>query len=62
MVAELNFASSIFPVTIAGLAVPGYAAVWSLILNIAASMALTALLRLVRAPRASDETSALDYI
>ncbi len=62
MVASLGFASSIFPVTIAGLAIPGYVALWSLILNIAASVVLTALFRLIRAARSPDETSALDYV
>jgi SSS family solute:Na+ symporter len=63
MAATLAFKSSVFPLHLFGLTVPGYAAVYSLVLNLAVAAVLTAVLRAAGAARASeDETTALDYV
>jgi SSS family solute:Na+ symporter len=62
MAASLAFKSSVFPLHLFGLTVPGYAAVYSLILNLAAAAILTVILRVLGATRAADETTALDYV
>jgi solute:Na+ symporter, SSS family len=61
MAAELAFKGSIYPLTIAGFTVPGYAAFYSIILNIAVAVVLSALFRAVGAVAAKDETRASDY-
>jgi SSS family solute:Na+ symporter len=62
MAAALAFKSSVYPLHLFGVTVPGYAAVYSLVLNLAAAVVLTILLRAAGAARAADETTALDYV
>jgi solute:Na+ symporter, SSS family len=61
MAAELAFKGSIYPLTIAGFTMPGYAAFYSFILNIAVALVLTAILRAAGAAGDKDETRAEDY-
>jgi solute:Na+ symporter, SSS family len=62
MVASLKFAGTTFPLVIDGFTIPGYAAVYSLILNIVVSGVLTVAINLAGATRSPDETSAVDYV
>ena len=61
MVAAQHFKSSIFPLHLGAFIVPGYAALYSLIINIVAAVVLTLLLRALRAPAGADATAADDY-
>ncbi|HEV2562091.1 MAG TPA: sodium:solute symporter [Rhizomicrobium sp.] len=61
MAAELNFAKSIYALHIFGWTVPCYAALSSLLLNIAVSVVLSALLNMVLRTRV-DATVAEDYV
>jgi SSS family solute:Na+ symporter len=62
MAASLGFKSSIYNLVIDGLTIPGYAAVYSLIVNIIVAAALTLVLRAVGAGHQEDRTSGLDYV
>jgi SSS family solute:Na+ symporter len=62
MAAALAFKSSVFPLTVLGFTIPGYAAVYSLLLNFAVAIVATLVLRAAGRVRAADETSALDYV
>ncbi|HYB09253.1 MAG TPA: sodium:solute symporter [Alphaproteobacteria bacterium] len=55
------FSTSVYPLTIAGLTVPGYAALYALVLNIAVSVVLTIVFDLVGAGRGRDSTEPGDY-
>jgi solute:Na+ symporter, SSS family len=59
MVAAKQFASSIYPITILGQTIPCYAAVSSLLLNVAVATALSLVLNTIA--RGTDATSARDY-
>lgn len=61
MVASLGFASSVYPLRIVGVTVPCYAALASLIINLAVTVVLTWLFNLGHAARGRDETTDLDY-
>jgi len=61
MVAAKGFASSIFALKIAGLTIPCYDAVSSLVLNLAIAVALSALLNIVARNPHADATVASDY-
>jgi solute:Na+ symporter, SSS family len=60
MAVSINFAP-IFPLSLGGYTVPGYAALYSLILNIAVSVVLTFVLNAVGAVKREDLTVAADY-
>lgn len=62
MVASLHFQSSVFPLQLDGLVIPGYAAIYALAINFIASAVLTPLFNALAAPRAADRTAAADYI
>jgi SSS family solute:Na+ symporter len=55
------FSTSVFPLAIGGLTVPGYAALYALVLNIAVSVVFTVLFDLVGADRGRDSTVPADY-
>ncbi|MHB1282924.1 MAG: monocarboxylate uptake permease MctP [Metallibacterium scheffleri] len=59
--AHLKFASSIYPLHAFGYAIPGYAALYSLILNIAVAAVLTVVLRLLGVTGGQDQTVPGDY-
>jgi SSS family solute:Na+ symporter len=61
MVASLKFATSTYPLHIGDLTIPGYVALYSLILNVLVSAALTIVMRMAGVVRPPDETSADDY-
>jgi solute:Na+ symporter, SSS family len=53
---------STYPLALAGWIIPGYAALYALILNIVVTVVLTLVFRAFGASRAEDRTSALDYV
>ncbi len=61
MAASLNFAKSIYAVTIFGVTIPCYAALSSLLLNLIVSVALSAAFNAISSSR-KDETLASDYV
>jgi SSS family solute:Na+ symporter len=62
MAASTQFQSATFPLSLDGLTVPGYAALYALIINFVVSIVLSLLLNAVRGMRGSDETTASDYL
>ncbi len=62
MVADLQFKTTTFPLVIDGFTIPGYAALYALILNIVVAVVLTAVFAAAGAARSRDETSAVDYV
>jgi SSS family solute:Na+ symporter len=61
MAAAQRFQSSIYPLHVFGVTIPGYAAFYSIVLNAAVVLAGTLLLDALGAPRGADETSPQDY-
>ncbi len=61
MAASVNFAA-IYPVKLMGFVAPGYIALWTLILNLAVTVVLTAVFNALGAAPAEDSTSAADYV
>jgi solute:Na+ symporter, SSS family len=61
MAAVLNFKGSIYPLTIAGFTMPGYAAFYSVIVNLVVALVLTMVFRAIGAAANEDETLAEDY-
>jgi len=61
MVATLDFKGSIFSLVIDHFSMPAYAAVYSLILNVAVAVIVSVALRAFGAARFQDETVASDY-
>ncbi len=62
MAVSLKLAGSIFTIHLFGLAIPGYAAVWSLIVNLVVSVVVSLLVRAVGMKRAEDRTRPEDYL
>ena len=60
MAVSVNFAAT-YPLTIGGFTVPGYAALYALVLNFVVAAVLTPLLRSVSSPPA-DVTADADYV
>jgi SSS family solute:Na+ symporter len=60
--ATLEFKSSIYPLHIGGLTIPGYAAVYALALNIVVAAAVTVICRMTSMQRPGDGTLAADYV
>ena len=56
-----GFASSVYAVTIGGVAVPAYAALWALLANLAVAAAVSAALNAARVPLGRDATERADY-
>jgi SSS family solute:Na+ symporter len=61
MVATTGFQSAVFPMVIGDLTVPGYAALYALMINVTLSVLLSVLLNPIRATRGTDETGETDY-
>lgn len=61
MVASLGFASSVYPLHLLGVAIPCYAALASLVINLVITVVLTWLFNLVHTAEGQDETTDLDY-
>lgn len=61
MVAAENFKTSIYPLHLGALTVPGYAALYSVIINIVVAIALTLILRALKTPAGRDQTAPDDY-
>jgi solute:Na+ symporter, SSS family len=61
MAYKLAFKASVYPVTIGGLAIPGYAALWALVANVAVAVVVSAALNAVGVARGEDVTKAEDY-
>ena len=62
MAASLHLKGSIYPLHIGGYTIPGYAAVWSLIVNLAVAIVVSFALRAMGASHAEDRTSPEDYL
>jgi solute:Na+ symporter, SSS family len=61
MVASRGFSTSVFPLQFAGLTIPTYAAVASLIINLVVTVVLTWLFNVAHAARGRDGTMDVDY-
>ena len=61
MVAVQHFTTSIYPLHVGDLTVPGYAALYSLPVNIGVAVILTVILRAFKTPEGVDQTAATDY-
>jgi len=61
MAASTKFQSAVFPLAIDGLTIPGYAALYALLLNFAVSIVLSALFNAAKLGLGRDETAAGDY-
>ena len=62
MAISLQLKGSIFAIHVAGLAIPGYAAVWSLLLNIAVAVVVSIAMRAIGMHHAEDRTRPEDYL
>ncbi len=61
MVAQAGFKAMPYAVSILGLSIPAYPAVWALLANLVVSLVLTAVFNAVTSPERRDATSAADY-
>jgi SSS family solute:Na+ symporter len=61
MAATTGFQSATFPLTLDGLTIPGYAALYALALNFALALVLSPLFNRLHATHGSDETRPSDY-
>lgn len=61
MVASLGFSTSVFPLQVGALTIPCYAALASLIINLAIALALTWVLNLAHSAHGRDDTLDADY-
>jgi SSS family solute:Na+ symporter len=61
MAIDLDFKSSVYTLNVFGTSITAYEAIFALVLNLAVSGVLTLVLRLVKGPNGSDETSPRDY-
>jgi SSS family solute:Na+ symporter len=57
----LQFKGTVYPLHLAGLTIPAYAAVWALIVNLLVSAAVSYVLRLAGVPMGEDATRPEDY-
>ena len=62
MAVSLKLAGSIFTIHLFGYAIPGYAAVWALIVNLVVSIVVSILVRVIGLKRSHDHTSPEDYL
>jgi SSS family solute:Na+ symporter len=62
MAISLKLASSIFTIHLFGLAIPGYAAVWSLVVNLVVSVVVSVAVRAIGMTHAEDRTRPEDYL
>ncbi len=61
MVASLHFAGSIYPLRLGSLTVPGYAALYSLVVNLIAAAVVTLIMNAIGVVRPPDQTAPEDY-
>jgi SSS family solute:Na+ symporter len=61
MAYELHFKRTVYPLHFGGLTVPGYAALWALMANLAVAALLSMVLPRLGFPRGDDPTSEADY-
>ncbi len=61
MAGTLKFAGAVYPVHILGVAIPGYIALYALIVNLVVSVVLSAVFNVVASDRHKDATLASDY-
>ena len=61
MAGSTGFQSAVFPLALDGLTVPGYAALYALIVNFAVAIVLSAVLNPIDATRGTDQTAPADY-
>ena len=61
MVHSLAFKGSVFALRIGGVSVQGYAALWALAANLAATVVFSALFAAAKVARGEDATRAEDY-
>jgi solute:Na+ symporter, SSS family len=57
----LQFKATVFPLHVGGLTIPGYAALWALLVNLAVAVVVTALLEGAGVARGEDATRPEDY-
>ena len=62
MAISLKLAGSTYVIHAFGMAIPGYAAVWSLVVNIVVAVVVSAVVRLMRMRGAEDATRPEDYL
>jgi solute:Na+ symporter, SSS family len=62
MAVSLKLAGSIFTIHVFGMAIPGYAAVWSLIVNLVVSVVVSLLVRAAGMKHSEDRTRPEDYL
>jgi len=62
MAISLQLKGSIFAIHVAGLAVPGYAAIWSLLLNLGVAVVVSVAVRAIGMHHAEDRTRPEDYL
>ena len=62
MAYTLNFAGAVYAVHLFGVAIPGYAALYALVANLAVSVVLSVVFNLVASDRHRDATLATDYV
>jgi SSS family solute:Na+ symporter len=62
MAVSLKLAGSIFTIHLFGYAIPGYAAVWALVVNLVVSIVVSILVRVIGLKRSDDRTSPEDYL
>ena len=62
MAYTLNFAGAVYAVHVFGVTMPGYAALYSLIVNLVVSAVLSVVFNLVASDRHRDATLASDYV
>jgi SSS family solute:Na+ symporter len=62
MAASNGLKSSIFAIHLGGVAIPGYAAVWSLIVNLAVAIVVSLVVRAIGMSLAEDRTRPEDYL
>ncbi|WP_116136126.1 monocarboxylate uptake permease MctP [Trinickia diaoshuihuensis] len=62
MAASTGLKSSIFAIHLGGYAIPGYAAVWSLIVNLAVAIVVSVAVRAIGMSHAEDRTRPEDYL
>jgi SSS family solute:Na+ symporter len=61
MAGTTGFQSAVFPLTLDGLTMPGYAALYALALNVAVSVVFSLVFNQIAASKGSDETVPADY-
>ena len=62
MAYTLSFAGAVYPVHVFGVTVPGYIALYALIVNLVVSVVLSAVLNVMASDRHKDATLATDYV